>query len=266
MTRFADDYVKFRAASQRYGSKVHALGAGAPPRAQSSPHEGRIIPKRSRRSHGWRTWGQPFAMHRRELTALSTAARTRVHIRDASPRADSAFYSADPRPYITSACCTSRQRYEGQQTPWEQLACPALLRTVRYLRHGGPSRRRPIAYTQHMQSATPPARGHDTIATTAGGSTARPTPRPPRRCRHPSHFPLATTTTTYPSPSHIIVLCERFRGLSHGTSELWLEDSVGGKPMPLEMRRRRARRWAARSTMRVRPLRGSVEQCSSTAW
>ena len=131
MTRCADDYVKIRAASQRYGSKVHALGASAPPRARSSPHEGRIIPKRSRRSHGWRTWGQPFAMHRRELTALSTAARTRVHIRDASPRADSAFYSADPRPYITSACCTSRQRYEGQQTPWEQLACPALLRTVR---------------------------------------------------------------------------------------------------------------------------------------
>ena len=65
---------------QRYGSKVHALGAGAPPRAHSSPHEGRIIPKRSRGSHGWRTWGQPFAMHRRELTALSTAARTRVHI------------------------------------------------------------------------------------------------------------------------------------------------------------------------------------------
>ena len=159
MTRFADDYVKFRAASQRYGSKVHALGASAPPRARSSPHEGRIIPKRSRRSHGWRTWGQPFAMHRRELTALSTAARTRVHIRDASPRADSAFYgSADPRPYITSACCTSRQRYEGQQTPWEQLACPALLRTVRYLRYGGPSRRRPIAYTQHMQSAAPPVR------------------------------------------------------------------------------------------------------------
>mgnify|MGYP001168008803 CR=1 FL=1 len=107
MARYADDYVKIRAASQRYGSKVHALGASAPPRARSSPHEGRIIPKRSRRSHGWRTWGQPFAMHRRELTALSTAARTRVHIRDASPRADSAFYSADPRPYITSTCCTS---------------------------------------------------------------------------------------------------------------------------------------------------------------
>ena len=116
--------------------------------------------------------------------------------RDASPRADSAFYSsADPRPYITSACCTSRQRYEGQQTPWEQLACPALLRTVRYLRYGGPSRRRPIAYTQNMQSVVPPARGHDTIATTAGGSTARPSPRPPRRRRHPSHFPQATTTT-----------------------------------------------------------------------
>ena len=79
MARYADDYVKIRAASQRYGSKVHALGASAPPRACWSPHEGRIIPKRSRRSHGWRTWGQPFAMHRRELTALSPA-RTRVHI------------------------------------------------------------------------------------------------------------------------------------------------------------------------------------------
>ena len=183
--------------------------------------------------------------------------------RDASPRANSAFYSADPRPYITSTCCTSRQRYEGQQTPWEQLACPALLRTVRYLRHGGPSRRRPIAYTQHMQSATPPARGHDTIATTAGGSTARPSPRPPRRRSHPSHFPLATTTTTYPSPSYIIVLCERFRGLSHGTSELWLEDSVGGKPMLLEMRRRRARRRAARRGRDV-DLRCAYDPCAAS--
>ena len=103
MTRFADDYVKIRAASQRYGSKVHALGASAPPRACWSPHEGRIIPKRSRRSHGWRMWGQPFAMHRRELTALSTAARTRAHrslllfARRASDKKDSKPHGSRPR-------------------------------------------------------------------------------------------------------------------------------------------------------------------------
>ena len=110
MTRFADDYVKFRAASQRYGSKVHALGASAPPRARSSPHEGRIIPKRSRRSHGWRTWGQPFAMHRRELTALSTAARTRVHIslRLAARRASD---TKDSKPHGSS----SRARRSGER-------------------------------------------------------------------------------------------------------------------------------------------------------
>ena len=99
------------------------------------------------------------AHHPKALAPQPRMAHVGAAFRDASPRADSAFYSsADPRPYITSACCTSRQRYEGQQTPWEQLACPALLRTVRYLRYGGPSRRRPIAYTQHMQSAAPPVR------------------------------------------------------------------------------------------------------------
>ena len=111
MTRFADDYVKFRAASQRYGSKVHALGASAPPRACWSPHEGRIIPKRSRRSHGWRTWGQPFAMHRRELTALSPA-RTRVHIslRLAARRASD---TKDSKPHGSSSHARrSCERYD----------------------------------------------------------------------------------------------------------------------------------------------------------
>ena len=82
-------------------------------------------------------------MHRRELTALSTAARTRVHYHFYLLHVGN-FVRRVSHPGVQLACArrereTATRRAKMCKTaraPWEQILCPALRWTVHYMRHG----------------------------------------------------------------------------------------------------------------------------------